>query len=107
MQAKRYGRDQQQCCVKAKKLHQGYHKAKEANSRSGDAPQTHQFHNNLYAILAGDHISTPDITVDTLEDLTTETPSVNSKEEDEKDVGRDAAGDSSHVTSQDLFKTPP
>ncbi|KAG6938520.1 hypothetical protein G0U57_005780, partial [Chelydra serpentina] len=59
--------DTLQCKVKRKELRQEYHKAREANRRSGAAPKTCRFYKELEAIFGGDPTSTAKSPVDTLE----------------------------------------
>ncbi|EMP33282.1 hypothetical protein UY3_09612 [Chelonia mydas] len=56
-----------QCKAKIKELRQVYHKAREANRRSGAAPKTCQFYKELYTIIGGDPTSTTKSPVTTLE----------------------------------------
>uniref|UniRef100_A0A8C3I3H5 SCAN box domain-containing protein n=1 Tax=Chrysemys picta bellii TaxID=8478 RepID=A0A8C3I3H5_CHRPI len=53
MKDRGHNRDAQQCYVKIKELRQAYHKAREANGRSGAEPQTCRFYAELHAILGG------------------------------------------------------
>uniref|UniRef100_A0A674IGI7 SCAN box domain-containing protein n=1 Tax=Terrapene triunguis TaxID=2587831 RepID=A0A674IGI7_9SAUR len=48
MKDRGHNRDTQQCRVKIKELRQAYHKAREANGRSGAEPQTCRFYAELY-----------------------------------------------------------
>ncbi|EMP23991.1 Zinc finger and SCAN domain-containing protein 29 [Chelonia mydas] len=57
--------DTLQCRVKVKELWNAYHKAWEANCRSGAAPRSYRFYKELDAILNGDPTSTAKTTVDT------------------------------------------
>ncbi|EMP39892.1 Zinc finger and SCAN domain-containing protein 29, partial [Chelonia mydas] len=59
-----YNRDTQQCRVKVKELRQAYQKTKEANGRSRSEPHTRRFYDQLHAILGGDPITTPPLSVD-------------------------------------------
>uniref|UniRef100_A0A8C3IZ76 SCAN box domain-containing protein n=1 Tax=Chrysemys picta bellii TaxID=8478 RepID=A0A8C3IZ76_CHRPI len=53
MKDRGHNRDTQQCRVKIKELQQAYHKAREANGRSGAEPQPCRFYEELHAILGG------------------------------------------------------
>ncbi|KAG6927904.1 zinc finger and SCAN domain containing 32, partial [Chelydra serpentina] len=53
MQDRGYNRDAQQCRVKIKELRQAYQRTRDANGRSGSAPQTCRFYDELHAILGG------------------------------------------------------
>ncbi|EMP42606.1 hypothetical protein UY3_00071 [Chelonia mydas] len=72
-------RDVQQCRVTVKELRQAYQKVKKANSHSGAEPQTCHFYKELYAILSGDPMTTPQSPVDTSEKSESEAPGVNSE----------------------------
>lgn len=85
VQGKGYDRDQQQCCVNAKELCQGYHKAREANDGSGAAPQTKHFYKELHAIHGRDLTSNPQTIVDP--SWEPKTPAVNGEEEEEDGMG--------------------
>ncbi|EMP25585.1 hypothetical protein UY3_17341 [Chelonia mydas] len=101
MQEKEYDRDQQQCLLKAKELHQAYQKAREDNSQSSAEPQTYCFFKELHG---GDPTTIPHTTVDTSEEPESQAPGVNSKSEEED--GKHATERSSIAVSQDLFETP-
>ncbi|KAG6922346.1 zinc finger and SCAN domain containing 29 [Chelydra serpentina] len=60
-----HDRDAMQCRIKVKELRSAYHKAREANNRSGSPPKTCRFYKQLDAILGGDPTSVPSTTVDT------------------------------------------
>ncbi|XP_073191453.1 uncharacterized protein [Lepidochelys kempii] len=84
-----------------------YQKTREANSRSGSAPQTCHFYEELHAILGGDTTTTPKHSVDTSQEPQ-ETSSNNEedivdKEEEEEENVRQASGGSILPNSQELF----
>ncbi|XP_043394928.1 uncharacterized protein LOC122464379 [Chelonia mydas] len=60
-----HDRDTLQCRVKVKELWSAYHKAREANRRSGATPTSCRFYKELDTILGGDPTSTAKATVDT------------------------------------------
>uniref|UniRef100_A0A8C8SJV0 Myb/SANT-like DNA-binding domain-containing protein n=1 Tax=Pelusios castaneus TaxID=367368 RepID=A0A8C8SJV0_9SAUR len=66
MAEKGYERDTLQCRSKVKELRITYHRAREANQRSGSAPVTCRFYKEVEAILSRDPITTPNAPVDTL-----------------------------------------
>ncbi|XP_053876291.1 uncharacterized protein LOC128832731 [Malaclemys terrapin pileata] len=106
---KGYTRDTQQCHVKIKELRQVYQKTREAKSRSGSAPQTCCFYEELHAILGGDPITTPKRSVYTSQELRAtssndEEDIVDEREEEEEHV-RQASGESILPNSQELFLT--
>ncbi|KAM7145792.1 uncharacterized protein RBU57_014475 [Macrochelys suwanniensis] len=77
-----------QCWVKVKKLQNAYRKARDANGRSGAAPATCKFYNELDMILGDNPTSTPTTTMDTSE------PSTAREEEEESlSEGAEAGGD--------------
>ncbi|XP_073189763.1 uncharacterized protein [Lepidochelys kempii] len=88
--------DALQCRVKVKELQNAYHKAHEANCRSGAAPTTCHFHKELDAILGGDTTSTPRTTMDMSE------PSSIRQEEEEEEGDSPASLD---ACSQELFSS--
>ncbi|EMP31505.1 hypothetical protein UY3_11434 [Chelonia mydas] len=58
-----HDRDTLQCRVKVKELWNVYHKAQEANRRSGAAPTSCRFYKELDTILSGNPTSTADTSV--------------------------------------------
>ncbi|XP_030405237.1 zinc finger and SCAN domain-containing protein 29-like [Gopherus evgoodei] len=98
------GHDQaMQCRVKVKELRNIYHKARKANCRSGAAPMTCCFYEELDAILGGDHTSTPRTTMDTSEPSSTRQEE---EEEESRSEGAEAEEDtleSQDACSQELF----
>ncbi|EMP37854.1 Zinc finger and SCAN domain-containing protein 29 [Chelonia mydas] len=60
------GHDTLECRVKVKELQNAYHRAQEANRRSGAAPTSCRFYKELDAILSGNSTSTAKTTVGTL-----------------------------------------
>ncbi|EMP34241.1 Zinc finger and SCAN domain-containing protein 29 [Chelonia mydas] len=109
MEGKDYTRDMQQCRVKIKELWQAYKKTREANSRSGSAPQTCHFYEELHAILGGDPTTTPKHSVDTSQEpqetLSNNEEDIVDKEEEEEENVRQASGGSILSNSQELFLT--
>ncbi|KAG6930519.1 zinc finger and SCAN domain containing 29, partial [Chelydra serpentina] len=71
MMERGHDRDALQCRVKVKELWNAYHKAREANRRSGAAPTTCRFYKKLDTILGGDPTSTPKTTMETSEPSST------------------------------------
>ncbi|EMP26304.1 hypothetical protein UY3_16613 [Chelonia mydas] len=102
--------DTLQCRVKVKEVRNAYHKAQEANCRSGAAPRSCWFYKELDVILGGDPTSTVKTPVDTSlarmpvesgpsqeEEILDEVRDGDSEAEDDSE-GRDAC-------SQELFST--
>ncbi|EMP24978.1 hypothetical protein UY3_17955 [Chelonia mydas] len=92
MMEKGHNRDALQCRVKVKDLWNAYHKAQEANRRSGAAPVTCCFYKELDAILGGDPTSTLKTIMDTSE------PSEGAEEEGDSPASLD-------VCSQELLSS--
>ncbi|EMP31433.1 hypothetical protein UY3_11459 [Chelonia mydas] len=96
--------DALQCRVKVKELRNAYHKAREANHRSGAAPATCHFYKELDAILGADPTSTPRTTMDTSKPSST-------RQEEEEESGSESAEEerdtltSLDACSQDLFSS--
>ncbi|XP_074916160.1 uncharacterized protein LOC142045846 [Chelonoidis abingdonii] len=87
MMERGHDQDTLQRRVKVKDLRNAYHKAREANHRSGAAPATCRFYKELDVILGGDPTSTPSTTVDTSEPSSTrEEESGTEGAEEEEDV---------------------
>ncbi|XP_065453198.1 uncharacterized protein LOC135983790 [Chrysemys picta bellii] len=101
MMERGHDRDALQCRIKVKELWNAYHKAREANHRSGAAPATCRFYKELDAIVGGDPTSTPSNTMDTSE----------RGEEEEKESRSEGAGaegdtpESLEACSQELFSS--
>ncbi|EMP35161.1 hypothetical protein UY3_07673 [Chelonia mydas] len=85
-----YGRDTLQRRVKVKELQNAYHKAREANGRSGAVPTTCRFYKELDAILGGDPTSTLKSTVDTSEAVPAQ--SATGQEEKSRSEGAEERG---------------
>ncbi|EMP39015.1 Zinc finger and SCAN domain-containing protein 20 [Chelonia mydas] len=83
-----HDRDTLQCRVKVKELRNAYHKAREANRRSGAAPMTCHFYKELDAILRGNPTSTLKTTMDNSE------PSSTRQEEESGSEDAEEEGDS-------------
>ncbi|KAM7151365.1 uncharacterized protein RBU57_012037 [Macrochelys suwanniensis] len=83
------------CRVKVKELRNAYHKAREANGRSGVPAATCRFYKELDTILGGDPTSTPRTTVDTSE------PSPSQKEK-KKEESRSEGGEAEEDTPESL-----
>ncbi|XP_043360580.1 zinc finger and SCAN domain-containing protein 29-like [Dermochelys coriacea] len=101
-----HDRDALQCRVKVKELWNAYHKAHEANSRSGAAPATCSFYKELVAILGSEPTSTPSTTMDTSE------PSPTRREEGEEEQSESKGAKAEEDTletldacSQELFSS--
>ncbi|XP_065434800.1 myb/SANT-like DNA-binding domain-containing protein 2 [Chrysemys picta bellii] len=109
MKDRGHNRDTQQCRVKIKELRQAYHKAKEANGRSGAEPQTCRYYAELHAILGGAATTTPTVCYDSLTGEThREDGSGNEKDEDGGTVGssqQQGSGETGFPNSQDMFVT--
>ncbi|XP_073170920.1 uncharacterized protein [Lepidochelys kempii] len=93
-----------QCRVKVKELRNAYRKAREANSRSGSAPVTCRFYEELDVKLMGDSTCTPSTTMDTSE------PSSTRQEEEEQSGSKGAETEedtpaSLDACSQELFSS--
>ncbi|XP_074799540.1 uncharacterized protein LOC141981807 [Natator depressus] len=104
------GHDQHalQCRVKVKELWNAYHKACEANRRSGAAPATCCFYKELDTILGGDPTSTPSTTMDTSEHGPTRQKEEEEEEEQSGSEGAEAEEDtpeSLDACSQELFSS--
>ncbi|XP_065427535.1 myb/SANT-like DNA-binding domain-containing protein 2 [Chrysemys picta bellii] len=102
-------RDAQQCRMKIKELRQAYHKAREANGRSGAEPQTCRFYTELHAILGGAATTTPTMCYDSLTGEThREAGSGYEEDEDGGNVDssqQQGSGETGFPNSQDMFIT--
>ncbi|XP_065421427.1 uncharacterized protein LOC135975218 [Chrysemys picta bellii] len=109
MKDRGHNRDTQQCRVKIKELRQAYHKAREANGRSGAEPQTCRFYAELHAILGGAATTTPTVCYDSVNGEThREDGSGNEEDEDGGTVGssqQQGSGETGFPNSQDMFVT--
>ncbi|XP_065453064.1 myb/SANT-like DNA-binding domain-containing protein 2 [Chrysemys picta bellii] len=109
MKDRGHNRDTQQCRVKIKELRQAYHKAREANGRSGAEPQTCRYYAELHAILGGAATTTPTVCYDSLTGEThREDGSGNEEDEDGGTVGssqQQGSGETGFPNSQDMFVT--
>ncbi|XP_065410938.1 uncharacterized protein LOC135973154 [Chrysemys picta bellii] len=111
MSERGYSRDATQCCVKIKKLRQGYQKTKEANGRSGSHPQTSRFYEALHSILGAAATTTPPVTVDSEDGIVSTAGSsdmLGDGEDEEGDEEGEAVGSAHNADfpdSQDLFIT--
>ncbi|XP_053893854.1 myb/SANT-like DNA-binding domain-containing protein 2 [Malaclemys terrapin pileata] len=109
MKDRGHNRDTQQCRVKIKELRQAYHKAREANGRSGAEPQTCRYYAELHAILGGAATTTPTVCYDSLTGEThKEDGSGNEEDEDGGTVGssqQQGSGETGFPNSQDMFVT--
>ncbi|EMP38069.1 Zinc finger and SCAN domain-containing protein 29 [Chelonia mydas] len=106
-----HDRDTPQCRVKMKEWQNTYHKAREANRRSGAAPTTCRFYKEVDAILGGDSTFTVKAPVDTSVAHMPVQSGLSQEEEilDEDVEGDPKAEDDSKVRdacSQELFSTP-
>ncbi|XP_053862723.1 uncharacterized protein LOC128824872 [Malaclemys terrapin pileata] len=109
MKDRGHNRDAQQCRVKIKELRQAYHKAREANGRSGAEPQTCRFYAELRAILGGVATTTPTVCYDSVTGEThREEGSGYEEEEDGGNVDssqQQGSGETGFPNSQDMFVT--
>uniref|UniRef100_A0A8C8S9K6 Myb/SANT-like DNA-binding domain-containing protein n=1 Tax=Pelusios castaneus TaxID=367368 RepID=A0A8C8S9K6_9SAUR len=109
MSERGYDRDTVQCRSKVKELRITYHRAKEANRRSGSAPATCRYYEEIEAILSGDPTTTAKSPVDT----SAPPHPVNARPEQDEDVNNekeeemeDDLEESATACSQELFCTP-
>ncbi|XP_065413503.1 myb/SANT-like DNA-binding domain-containing protein 2 [Chrysemys picta bellii] len=109
MKDRGHNRDAQQCRVKIKELRQAYHKAREANGRSGAQPQTCRFYTELHAMLGGAATTTPPVCYDSFTGETyREEGSGYEEKEDEDNVDssqQQGSGETGFPNSQDMFIT--
>ncbi|XP_065407328.1 uncharacterized protein LOC135972626 [Chrysemys picta bellii] len=110
MKGRGHNRDAQQCRVKIKELRQAYHKAREANGRSGAEPQTCRFYAELHAILWGAATTTPTVCFDSIngESRNREAGSgyvEDDDDEDNEDSSQQGSGETGFPNSQDMFIT--
>ncbi|XP_065412410.1 uncharacterized protein LOC135973376 [Chrysemys picta bellii] len=109
MKDRGHNRDAQQCHVKIKELRQAYHKAREANGRSGAQPQTCRFYAELHAMLGGAATTTPTVCYDSFTGEThREEGSGYEEEEDEDNVDssqQQGSRETGFPNSQDMFIT--
>ncbi|XP_053904663.1 mediator of RNA polymerase II transcription subunit 15-like [Malaclemys terrapin pileata] len=110
MKDRGHNRDTQQCRVKIKELRQAYHKAREANGRSGAELQTYRFYAELHAILGGAATTTPTVCYDSVNGETRNREAGSGYEEDEAEDNVDSSqqqgsGETGFPNSQDMFVT--
>ncbi|XP_065444378.1 uncharacterized protein LOC135982300 [Chrysemys picta bellii] len=109
MKDRGHNRDAQQCRLKIKELRQAYHKAREANGRSGTEPQTCRFYAELHAMLGGAATTTPTVCYDSVTGEThREAGSGYEEDEDEDNVDssqQQGSGETGFPNSQDMFIT--
>ncbi|XP_065445625.1 uncharacterized protein LOC135982523 [Chrysemys picta bellii] len=109
MKDRGHNRDAQQCRVKIKELRQAYHKAREANGRSGAEPQTYRFYAELHAMLGGAATTTPTVCFDSFNGEThREVGSGYEEDEDEDNVDssqQQGSGETGFPNNQDMFIT--
>ncbi|XP_065452594.1 myb/SANT-like DNA-binding domain-containing protein 2 [Chrysemys picta bellii] len=110
MKDRGHNRDTQQCRVKIKELRQAYHKAREANGRSGAEPQTCRFYAELHAILGGAATTTLTVCYDSVNGETRNREAGSGYEEDEDEDNVDSSqqqgsGETGFPNSQDMFIT--
>ncbi|XP_053880172.1 myb/SANT-like DNA-binding domain-containing protein 2 isoform X2 [Malaclemys terrapin pileata] len=109
MKDRGHNRDAQQCRVKIKELRQAYHKAREANGRSGAEPQTCRFYAELHAMLGGAATTTPTVCFDSFNGEThREVGSGYEEDEDEDNVDslqQQGSGETGFPNNQDMFIT--
>ncbi|XP_065448652.1 mediator of RNA polymerase II transcription subunit 15-like [Chrysemys picta bellii] len=106
MKDRGHNRDAQQCRVKIKELRQAYHKAREANGRSGAEPQTCRFYVKLHAMLGGAATTTPTVCFDSIngESRNREAGS-GYEEDDDEDSSQQGSRETGFPNSQDMFIT--
>ncbi|XP_065410810.1 myb/SANT-like DNA-binding domain-containing protein 2 [Chrysemys picta bellii] len=104
-----HNRDALQCRVKIKELRQAYHKAREANGRSGAQPQTCRFYAELHAMLGGAATTTPTMCFDSINGESRNREAGSGYEEDDDEDNEDSSQQGSRETSfpnsQDMFIT--
>uniref|UniRef100_A0A8C3HA00 Myb/SANT-like DNA-binding domain-containing protein n=1 Tax=Chrysemys picta bellii TaxID=8478 RepID=A0A8C3HA00_CHRPI len=109
MKDRGHNRDAQQCRVKIKELRQAYHKAREANGRSGAEPQTCRFYTELHAMLGGAATTTPTVCFDSIngESHNREASSgyEDDDDEDNEDSSQQGSGETGFPNSQNMFIT--
>nr|XP_042701814.1 uncharacterized protein LOC122172788 [Chrysemys picta bellii] len=101
--------DSQQCHVKIKELRQAYHKAREANGRSGAEPQTYRFYAAQHAMLGGAATTTPTLCFDSINGQSCNREAGLGYEEDDdednEDSSQQGSGETGFPNSQDMFIT--
>ncbi|XP_053904251.1 mediator of RNA polymerase II transcription subunit 15-like [Malaclemys terrapin pileata] len=108
MKDRGHNRDAQQCHVKIKELRQAYHKAREANGRSGAEPQTCRFYAELHAILGGAATTTPTMCFDSVNGETRNREAGSGyaeDDDDDEDSSQQGSGETGFPNSQDMFIT--
>ncbi|XP_065441391.1 uncharacterized protein LOC135981689 [Chrysemys picta bellii] len=109
MKDRGHNRDAQQCRMKIKALRQAYHKAREANGRSGAEPQTCRFYAELHAMLGGAATTTPTLCFDSINGESFNREAGSGYEEDDDEDNEDSSQQGSRETgfpnSQDMFIT--
>ncbi|XP_053893994.1 uncharacterized protein LOC128842201 [Malaclemys terrapin pileata] len=110
MKDRGHNRDAQQCRVKIKELRQAYHKAREANGRSGAELQTCRFYAELHAMLGGAATTTPTLCFDSINGESRNTEAGLGDKEDDDDEDNEASSqqgsrETGFPNSQDMFIT--
>ncbi|XP_053902389.1 uncharacterized protein LOC128847082 [Malaclemys terrapin pileata] len=110
MKDRGHNRDAQQCRLKIKELRQAYHKAREANGRSGAEPQTCRFYAELHAILRSAATTTPTMCFDSVNGETRNKEAgsgyaEDDDDEDNEDSSQQGSGETGFPNSQDMFIT--
>ncbi|EMP26664.1 Zinc finger and SCAN domain-containing protein 29 [Chelonia mydas] len=105
MMERGYSRDTDQCRTKIKALRQAYQKAREVNGHSGSQPHKCRFYCELHAIMGGDDITTPLLSVDTCKGGVARSEEDEFLEDEEEDSAQAASGESVFPPSQELFLT--
>ncbi|XP_053891440.1 myb/SANT-like DNA-binding domain-containing protein 2 isoform X2 [Malaclemys terrapin pileata] len=108
MKDRGHNRDAQQCRVKIKELRQAYHKAREANGRSGAEPQTCRFYAELHAILGSGATTTPTVCFDSINGETRNKEAGSGyaeDDDDDEDSSQQGSRETSFPNSQDMFIT--
>ncbi|XP_065264550.1 uncharacterized protein LOC135881771 [Emys orbicularis] len=109
MKDRGHNRDAQQCRVKIKELRQAYHKAREANGRSGTEPQTCRFYTELHAMLGGAATTTPTVCFDSINGESRNREPGSGYEEDDDEDNEDSSlqgsGETGFPNNKDMFIT--
>ncbi|XP_065450114.1 uncharacterized protein LOC135983242 [Chrysemys picta bellii] len=109
MKDRGHNRDAQQCRVKIKELRQAYHKAREANGRSGAELQTCCFYAELHAMLGGAATTTTIVCFDSINGESRNREAGLGYEEDDdednEDSSQQGSGETSFPNNQDMFIT--
>ncbi|XP_053888285.1 myb/SANT-like DNA-binding domain-containing protein 7 [Malaclemys terrapin pileata] len=102
-----HNRDAQQCRMKIKELRQAYHKAREANRRSGAEPPTCHFYAELHAMLRGAATTTPTLCFDSIngKSRNREAGLGYEEDDDDEDSSQQGSEETGFPKGQDMFIT--